>query len=56
MTGTDCRGREDCRQELVILRCKYFLPNWKKDLVARCTRGAPGSRLHFECKLDCLAV
>lgn len=34
--GTNCRGREDCRQEeLVILRCKYFQPARKKERVSR---------------------
>lgn len=32
---SDCRGREDCSQEeLVILRCKYFLPDCKKKACA----------------------
>lgn len=48
--GPDCRGREDCRPaELVILRCKYVLLEWKKELVSRgdvvaCyARGSPGA-------------
>ena len=36
LRGPDCRGREDCRpEELVILRCKYVLLEWKKELVSR---------------------
>lgn len=57
--GTNCRGREDCRQEeLVILRCKYFQPAGKKEHVSRVDRSLralgvlPGPRLHFECKLN----
>lgn len=52
--GTNCRGREDCRQEeLVILRCKCFQPAGKKehvsrvDVVAPCTRGSPGAEAAF---------
>lgn len=54
VTRADCRGREDCSQEeLVILRYKYFLPDCKKkrvprvDMVAWCSRGSPGAGAAF---------